>query len=142
VSVASHVLSALNQYFKLDVFKFGSLAVTFMVSICTGHAIVQLFIVHVGASLSIRFTVAKFSHVFHASSANSNKNVQFTVKLCVVHPTLFIVIFSLSHVNVAITSVFVSELGLYETDAVGFVISIFRSCELANVVLFHALSSP
>jgi len=63
------------------------------------------------------------------------------VKLCVVHHILSIIIFSLSQVNVESTSVFVSAAGLYETDAVGFVISILSHHELANTVQFHKESS-
>jgi hypothetical protein len=51
------------------------------------------------------------------------------------------VIVSLSPVNVDNTSVFVNELGLYDTDAVGFVMSILSHHELANTVQFHNESS-
>jgi len=49
VSVASHVLSALNPYINDVQSKLISLAVTFIVSFCTGPAAVESLILHVGA---------------------------------------------------------------------------------------------
>jgi len=68
ISEALQTLSVLNQYSNDNKSRFGSLAVTLIVSVCTGPAIVQLFIVHVGDVLSIQVTVANDSQVLPATS--------------------------------------------------------------------------
>lgn len=45
-------LSVLNQYTKDHPLKFGSIAVMFILSFCTGPTSTQSFIVHVGADVS------------------------------------------------------------------------------------------
>jgi hypothetical protein len=39
----------------------------------------------------IRFTIAMVSHVFHAKSSNSKVNDQFSVKIYVSEPELFVI---------------------------------------------------
>jgi hypothetical protein len=61
----------------------------------------------VGFVLSILFTVAKTSHVFHARSKNVNKKFQLPVN--VYHVALFQVSVLFRHVRIAITSWFVNH---------------------------------
>ena len=77
----------------------------------------------VGGTLSIHVTVAVVDHVLPTASTNSNVNVLLPVNVCVSHPTLVIVIGSVAHINVAITSPLVALSGVNSTVAVGGVVS-------------------
>jgi hypothetical protein len=90
-------------------------------------AVAGLYVtVAVGVVLSIRLTVAVVAHVFPTASMNVYVKLPFHVNVCHDNHQLLVIVTHvlLNHVSVAITFPLVAVAGLYETVAVGVVLSI------------------